>query len=80
MKGHVFFQGEIITKYSENTLLTFKNLDRQIRWADFNQSWHNASLGKGNQVSSNGGPRPFSRVDYRGNTFKKFKNLLFQNN
>ena len=40
--SHPFFQGEIITK-KQNTLAKFQNL----HWANFSQTWHKASLGKG---------------------------------
>ena len=40
MKGPTFFQGN-----SKNTLTTFKNHLLQNLGANFNQTWHNASLG-----------------------------------
>ena len=46
-KVYAFSQREIITKYSENTLTKFKNL-LQNHWTNFNQTWHNSSLGEGN--------------------------------
>ena len=47
--------------------------------ANFNQTWHNASLGKGDSSLFNEGPRPFQRGDNHEiaiTTLKKFKNLL----
>ena len=41
MKGHAFFQGEIITK-----LMKLKNVLLQNHRANFNQTWHKSSLGK----------------------------------
>ena len=35
----------------------------QNHWANFNQTWHKASLGEGNSSFSNEGPCPFSRGD-----------------
>ena len=42
----------------------FKNLLIQDMWANFNQTWHNAYLGKGFQDCSNKGPCPCPRVDH----------------
>ena len=35
----------------------------QNHWANFNQTWHKASLGRGVQFCSKEGPRPFLRGD-----------------
>ena len=35
----------------------------QNHQTDFNQTWHNASLGDGNQIYLNEGPRPFPKGD-----------------
>ena len=32
-------------------------------WANFNQTWHNESLGEGDSICSNEGPCPFPRGD-----------------
>ena len=45
IKGPASFQGEIIAK---NILTNLKNLLLQNHWANFNQTWHKASLGEGN--------------------------------
>ena len=46
MKGPALFQGEIITK-KWKLMTKLKNLLHQNHWAYFNQTWHKASLGKG---------------------------------
>ena len=43
---------------SKNKPTIFVNL-LQNHWANFNKTWHKASLGKGNQVCSNDGRFPF---------------------
>ena len=43
MKGHALFQREIIMK-KPNTLPNFKNFLLQNNWANFNYTWHKASL------------------------------------
>ena len=45
MKGPALFQEEIFMK-KQNTLTKFKNLLLQNHWANYNQTWHNASLGE----------------------------------
>ena len=45
MKGPALFKGEIVTN-SDYSLTKLKNL-RQNHWANFNQTWHDASLGEG---------------------------------
>ena len=47
MKGPALFQGEIITQIVKNRLTKFKNLLLQNHWANFNQTWHKASVGEG---------------------------------
>ena len=42
MKGPAFFQGEMIKKRENN----LKNLLLQNHWANFNQTWQKASMGK----------------------------------
>ena len=46
--------------FSEQNLSVVLHLLLQNHWANFNQTWHKASLG---EVYSNGGPRPFPRGD-----------------
>ena len=59
---HPFPRGD--TKFSESTLTKFKNL-LQNHWANVNQSWHNASLGKRDlRFFLNEGSRPFPRGNY----------------
>ena len=48
---------------NRSTLTTFKSLLLQNHRANFNQSWHKASLGKGIQICSIEGPRPSQRGD-----------------
>ena len=38
--------GWTVFKNSENTLTNFKNLFLQNHWANFNQTWHKASMGE----------------------------------
>jgi hypothetical protein len=40
-----------------------KNLLLQNQLANFNQTWHKSSLGKGNSKCSNKGPGPLQRGD-----------------
>ena len=54
----------------------------QNHWANFNQSWHKASLGKGNLIMFKWRSMPFLKGIYRGNgdnQFSNFKNLLLKN-
>ena len=44
LKGQSLFQGETITN-SKNTLMKFKNPLLKNHWANFNKTWHKASLG-----------------------------------
>ena len=46
---------------SENTLMKFKNILLQNHWANFNQTWHKASLGKGNLCLLKWRAPPFSK-------------------
>ena len=51
MKGHVFFKGGYQIN-NGNILMTFKYLflHRYTYWANFNQTWHKASLDKGKSI------------------------------
>ena len=54
----------------------------QNHWANFNQTWHKASLGEGNSSLFKRRALPFSKGRYLRNiknTLTKFKNLLLQN-
>ena len=54
----------------------------QSHWANFNQSWHKASLGKGNLIMFKWRSTPFLKGIYRGNgdnAFSNFKNLFLKN-
>ena len=44
MKAPAFSKGRLL-RNSENTLTKFKTLLLQNQWANFNHTWHNASLG-----------------------------------
>ena len=48
----------------KNSMTKFKNLLLQNHWANFNQTWHKASLGKGPgiQVCSNEGACSFPSI------------------
>ena len=46
MKGPPFPRGDNYTN-SENILTKFKNLLLKNHWANFNQTWHKASVGEG---------------------------------
>ena len=61
----MLFQGEIITKKRKIHCQIVKNHLLQNHWANFNKTWHNASLdeGPGIQDFSNEGLRPFPRGD-----------------
>ena len=49
-------------------------------WANFNQTWHKASLGDGDSsFCSNKGSRPFPRGDNGENILTNFKDHLFKN-
>ena len=46
-EGSRIFPRGVNKTYSENTLTKFKNLLLQNHWANFNQTWHKASLSEG---------------------------------
>ena len=48
---------------SENTLTIFKNLLLQNHWSNFKQTWHKASLGKGNSSLFKWRATPFPKGD-----------------
>ena len=50
-------------KYQKYIDKFLKNLVLQNLLANFNQPWHKASLGEGDSICSNEGPRPFPRGD-----------------
>jgi hypothetical protein len=56
--------------------LNDKNILLQNQKANFNQTWHKSSLGKGNLNCLNKGPDPLQRGDNRKNGVGSFKNLL----
>ena len=56
MKGHAFFQGEIITLTKLKKHLIFQNHS-----ANFNQTWHKASFGEGDS----------SLFEWRATSFSK---------
>ena len=74
---------------SEKTLTKFNNLLLQNQWPNFNQTLHNASLGKGDSSLFKWKAPPLSKGDsceiakthWRNseNALTKFKNLLLQN-
>ena len=51
------------------------HLHLHSQWCNFNQTWHTASLPKGNSSLFS----PFPRRDNIKNTLQKFKNFLLQN-
>ena len=71
-RGRQYWKCKIILKI-------FKNLLLQNRLAYLNQTWHKASLGRGIQVCTNEGPRPFPRDDNSENIklYWKYLNIFF---
>ena len=72
--GPVIFQMEIITN-RKNTLSKLKSLLLQNHWANFNQTWHKASLGEGDSsFFFKWRARPF----LRGDNYEIAKNTLMK--
>ena len=62
--------------------MKLKNLLLQNRWANFNQTWHKASLDDGDTSLFKCKAIPFSKgrsLQIDENTLRKIKNLLLQN-
>ena len=64
MKGPALFQGEIITKEQQYIYEIKKNRLLQNNWANFNQTWHNSSLGEGESSFFKWRALPFSKGKY----------------
>ena len=65
-------------------VLNFSHFHLLLRnhWANFNQTWHKAYLGKGDSILIEWRPWPFSKgrkLQNSENTLTKLKNLLLQN-
>ena len=63
LKGHAFYQGEIIKKYQKYIDKILKNL-LQSHCANSNQTWHKAPLGEGESSFSN--KEPFNSQEDNG--------------
>mgnify|MGYP003688899091 CR=1 FL=1 len=78
MEGPALFKGEIITKWWKYIDKT-KNLFLHNHWANFNQTWHNASFGYEDSSLLKWRASRFSHgrlLRNSKNTLLKFKNLL----